>query len=175
MRNMIAFVIVGFCSSIAQANQPVNVDNRKETIKYECKFEGPKTCANCGEEKLGCKVEGVLCNEIDERGESRKCRDSKDPIEIRCTDGFKLESRDAAVELDNKTLWINADSEKEWDTLGERDDKIATIRVEDFIKDHRGEQEFRRKADLLTSKKEGEANHIDGVCKFEKKRDEHLK
>jgi hypothetical protein len=166
MHKIALFILVGLFSSVAFADVSVDPANgRRDTIEYKCKFEGFSSCANCGDERTSCWVEGFLCNEGGDNKDYRRCRDSNDPIKIKCSDGFRLESRDVAIELDNGTLWINA----------ERHESIATIRVEDFfddhraLDDHRGDNEFRRVADLMVSEKEGQANRFEGSCTFERR------
>lgn len=170
MRNMIVvtglMMVVGMGSAFADGR-----DDRKDKVTYECKFEGPKACERCGDKKIECKVEGRLCDEVSLRDRD-DCWKNEDPIEIKCSNGFSLFSKDASVNLDNNTLWLNAD---------ERKDSIATIRIEDFVRrghdvldgDDRDGRDFIRKADLLISKEKGDANRLEGVCKFEKKRDGH--
>ena len=157
MLKIIAIVLVGLSSSVVFADTDSKPE-KGDKIEYKCKFEGERKDCDCPRpEKIECWVEGRICKERhDLNGISSGCRDSEDPIEIKCSNGFKLESRDAATQIDNRTLWINADDYK----------KIATIRVEDIIGD-RSDSDERRKADLVISK-DGKADRLEGSCKFEK-------
>lgn len=168
MRNILALLLVGLTSSLAFADAPAPAPvndkdkDREQQVEYECKFEGRETCSKCDKEKLECWVEGTLCEKLTTAEERDRCRDGKDPVRIKCSNGFYLDTRDASVNVDNRTLWINADEK----------DSIATIRVEDFIDCKHGLDQERHKADLLISEEEGSAHRLDGVCKFkEKKRD----
>jgi hypothetical protein len=151
MNKLIAVVVLGLSSSVALA-QPTTESDHGDGISYECKFE-----SKCDGKKVECRVEGLLCNETHDFEDGKRCENFKDPIKIECHNGFELESRDAAVVIDNGTLWVNADDRSE----------IATLRVKDF-KDDEGHDEFYRKADLLFSKKVNEADRLEGACKFKK-------
>jgi hypothetical protein len=167
MRNIIAIILFGLMSPYVFAdatpgNSGAPGTSQEDQISYRCKFSGKATCAHCEDPKVKCWVEGTLCNEIGDLKNYRRCHGGRDPISIKCSDGFSLHSRDAAVEIDDNTLWINADERH----------KIATIRVEDFFGDHRyNDREFRRFAQLITSEKVGQANRFVGACEFRRGHD----
>jgi hypothetical protein len=147
MKKIIFALFLGVCSSAFASTEPSN--GRVESVAYECKFEG-----RCSDRNVECRVEGTLCNEFDAANNGSGCRGSQDPVEIKCSDGFRLDVRDSSVNVDNNTLWINAAEYK----------KIATIRVEEIFGDRRGE--VRRDASLLYSPSEGDAHRLEGSCRF---------
>jgi hypothetical protein len=161
MKKIVAvFVFVGMISTAAFAQGEVETEKkeRNERISYECKFEGKETCESCKDEKIECWVEGSFCEKKDHSDSWGK---GDDPIRVRCTNGFNLRTHDSAVKLGDESLWINAS----------QDEKLLTLFVEEFKKEERHEDDFVRKAELMFSRKKGDANRIGGICSFKRKCD----
>ena len=161
MKLTTAFAAIGLLSTIpsysfADDLAPGHNDDKK--FEYECKLEG---CDNGDDDDLKCWVKGTLCVE-DNHFDAlhRGCNDNDNSIEIKCNNHFKLDEKKVATTIEKGTLWVNADEHK----------KIATLRVEDFLKAlHHGGHHFKADADLLISKHLGNADRLSGECKFKKK------
>ena len=101
---------------------------------YRCKFEFCAACSDCKEcddHKKGnveCWVEGSLCpdhhaDSTNPENANYECK--KEPLKIRCSDGFSLVDEHAADAVDEGTLWVNGQ---------EHGHKMATLHVWDFRK-----------------------------------------
>ncbi len=154
------FLVMGLFSSFAFADPAPDYEHSR-IFEYRCNVETCSTCHSHGHEGAECWVEGTVCqDDYDRHSEGgRKCQPKDDSIKIRCTNGFELSDEYAATATKGDTLWVNGDEK----------DKIATLRVEDFVKQAKRDNYFRLEADLLISKKRNEADRLNGKCTFKKK------
>jgi len=191
--SIIPIIAAGFFSSAAFASAdlptpkptPTKIPGRELAYNYSCWFKEKhgRDLKTLEDKHLKCWVRGFFCTEkdkkmnADENADKIKeaCDGIDNPISIACNDGFKLTAENSAVAIEDRTLWINAEKEKERDAaenlLGEHSkDKIATLRVEDFLprKDEDLGPTFFRDADLLISEKRGDADRLSGQCEFNK-------
>lgn len=173
MRKLIAVALVGLGSAVAFADSGDNPEGggqKKEKVEFKCRFEGCRRgdFKNPDEGRTVCWVEGSLCGDH----KDKHCSEDDNRLEIKCSNGFELRSKDIATSKSDHALWLNADSDHHDDD----DRKIATIRVEELLGDSRGHDhdEFDRQATLLVSKGRheirdqlGDASRLEGECKFE--------
>lgn len=169
MRNVLSIAVVGLLASasFAQAStteaRPVPGPTLTPVygIKYFCEFEGRGVgSGNFHQDRnVRCRAEGILgsimtASSVDTNAVATPSIPGG-PIEIRCSNGYKLETDYTAIAAQGGTLWINA----------ERHDKLATIRVEDFFAPAaQNESERRFKADLIAAN--SSVIHGEGHCKF---------
>jgi hypothetical protein len=171
MRNFLSVAVVGLLTSVSFANAsttetgPVAAPTLTPVpygIKYFCEFEGRGVGSdNVHQDRsVRCKAEGIL-NLVTSTTAASVDSNSVPtpsipggPIEIKCNNGYKLETEYTAIAAQGGTLWINA----------ERHDKLATIRVEDFFAPAAQDYERRFKADLIAAN--SVVIHGEGHCKF---------
>lgn len=123
MRKTISMSVIAAFFAISAAQAAGQPEPRTTTtpipgINYRCWFgkdHGQK-------DDLKCWVKGQLCSELKSGSESNYCHSYKDPIEVRCNNGFKFESEDSAVSIEHGTVWVNA---SKWH-------KIVTLKIDDF-------------------------------------------
>jgi hypothetical protein len=100
-----------------------------------------------------CRVKGNLGCPTMRQGD-RVCETKRSEIEIKCSNGFKLEDEYPAITLQGGDLWINANEHH----------KLATLRVRDFGAPA-AEYERRFKADLYGTN--SVIFSTEGSCRFE--------
>lgn len=148
MRSIFALALVSLISSVpsafaatASTPAPAPTPGYRE---LKCRFEGRDFDQHEG---LRCYVRVSLCQSGMALGASdaRVCetRSERDAFEVRCTNGYELESRDFAVGYDHDNIWVNADERG----------RLATLRLkpgEDY------------RADLVITNRV--ARHLEGRC-----------
>src|SRR5689334_14492322 len=128
---LIPVIAIGLLSSSAFASgdssfpvPPGTPKTKDQTLAfdYSCKFkEKNKHDQNTsGDKEIKCWVSGFFCVEKEEKAPSGAikedgCEGIENPISIACSDGFKLTVDNSAVAIEDRTLWINADKDKDND------------------------------------------------------------
>ncbi len=162
------FVIaVALFSSFAFADEPVKVTGQpKDEFEFFCKFNGNFATQKGGKSGLECWVEGT--GELDQKDVTKKPDGhEREAFKVKCNSGFELRSEETAQSIDDGRLFINAD----------RGERIATLRVERFLKDNDRDNEHDhdhgkvKYADLLLGDSKGDAARLSGTCEFKFKKD----
>jgi len=121
--------------------------------ELRCRFEGRDSDQNEG---LRCYVRISLCPSAmaPQPGDAQACgtRSERDAFEVRCTNGYELESRDYAVGRDRDSVWINADERG----------RLATLRLK--LEAGMQERSEGNRADLLITNRV--ARHLEGRCRL---------
>jgi len=167
MQNVLSLAVVGLLTSISYANA-ASIEASPQTvpgIRYFCEFEGRGLSEHGHQDRdIRCKVEGVLSGMTGLAGPVAGNVDTDvvagpvipgGPVEVKCSNGYKLETEYSAIAYQGSTLWINA----------EKYDKLATLRIKDFNAVGTQEDGKRFKADLLAAN--SSVIHGEGKCKFE--------
>jgi hypothetical protein len=164
MRNFVGLAVIGLMTSVSIASAattetgPVAAPTLTPVpygIRYFCEFEGRGLSEHGHQDRdVRCKVKGVLST-ITMSADSVATPVVRNPIEIKCSNGYKLEADNSALAAQGSTLWINA----------ERHDKLATVRIEDFYTQGAQVDGRRLKADLLAANEA--VIHGEGKCRFE--------
>lgn len=168
MRNVLCLLVVGLLGSISHANA-ANEDLKPVPgptltpipvygIRYFCELEGEGLSEHGNQDRdVRCKVEGILNGVTAPAASSAVATPviPGGPIEIKCSDGYKLKAEYTAIAYQGYSLWINA----------EKHDKLATLRVKEFLAPGAQEEGRRLKADLIAAN--SAVIHAEGKCKFE--------
>lgn len=153
MRYILSVVAVGFLASASYASAVPGPTTVPYGARYFCEFEGQGLSEHGHQDRdVRCKVEGVL---IGITAESAATPVPGNAIEIKCSNGYKLEAPYTALSFLGGNLWINA----------EKHDKLATIRIQEFLVPGAQEDGRRFKADLLAAN--SVVIHGEGKCRFE--------
>ncbi|MFL5812755.1 MAG: hypothetical protein ACJ763_04205 [Bdellovibrionia bacterium] len=164
MRNIVGLVVVGLLTSVSFASAATQTGPAAAPtltpvpygIRYFCEFEGRGLSEHGHQDRdVRCKVEGILSGITVSAESVATPVIPGGPIEIKCSNGYKLESEYTAIAAQGGNLWINA----------ERHDRLATIRVEDFYGPAAQNEGKRFKADLLAAN--SAVIHGEGKCRFE--------
>lgn len=158
MRSIFAMALVGVFSSISMAYaasdvSPLAVPTNGPSQELRCRFEGRGFDQN---ESIRCFVRVELCQAKMQPGADRTvCPSNRnEAFEIRCTNGFDLESRDFAVSSDQNNIWINADERG----------RSATLRLRERVLDEPQFAERRNNAELIIANRV--ARRLEGKCSF---------
>lgn len=170
MKKVLGLAVVGLLSSVsfAHADTTTNAPVPGPTltpvygISYSCEFEGRAVGHDSGSDRnighqdrdVRCRAEGTLplvgaSNEVDVSSIPGG------PVEIKCSNGYRLKDEYPALAEQGGTLWINA----------EKHDKLATIRIRDFFAPNAQNYEKRFKADLIATN--SSMISAEGHCRFE--------
>ncbi|MCM2278482.1 MAG: hypothetical protein NDJ89_10450 [Oligoflexia bacterium] len=111
---MLTLVAIGILTAFSAGAEEVRPPNNNKELK--CVFHG-------GADQNGgvrCHLRVQLCEKSGMANEDfcKNDRDRRDEaFELRCNNGFDLESRDFAISHDQNNLWINADERGAFATL----------------------------------------------------------
>ncbi len=156
MKNLALLTVFGLLSFAGYASADAEVHPLpagRVGQQFQCRLEGRGVGSGSHQDEgVRCWVSGSLRCIMDT---DRACSTSGSRIEIKCSNGFKLEDEYPAVTIQKGTLWINAD----------KHDKIATLRVKDFYGPAAETPNNRFESKLIGAN--AEVIDVKGKCKFE--------
>lgn len=166
MKKLMTLTVLGLLSVVSYANAagtgtgttppeptPVSTVVPDYHVNLRCRFESREFDQF---RDLRCEARVRFCEHkaLSDAASVEECRyDGKEFFELRCNDGFRLDSREVATDEIRKDLFLNAEEEG----------RLATIRVKDF---DRYSYE-RRRSDLMFSTRRFSAR-LEGECQVQK-------
>jgi hypothetical protein len=151
MRNLVALSVVGFLASASLASATV------PGLKVFCEFEGRGLSDHHHQdEDVRCRAEAFLPLVVGAEATPPNAYYPESKLEVKCSNGYRLETEKVAFAIGDETLWIN----------GEKREKFATIRVRDYEANAvENESEHRFRADLVAV--DSRSVRAEGRCKIE--------